>query len=339
MPRHIVAIFTVCLSLLSATPALAQYMLEPEKGYTEQSLPGLSLQYTKEKIMQRFPAEQPEFLVWDGGLMCRMTFPTGDGQDAYKDDVTFMLAGQTRESLGFHGDSDNNKVSYAIYGLVGSRIEIYGHNPHGEPYLLQTVEFPSLSAEYVWLVDLSGNGHNELVVSGMTGISNGGGAFVFRILPDGQLETVTEDFGDEIWPQQLWSFYGSMELLRTPEGKWVFQGITPVGRNLSDYFWSYFYEWDETLGRFTTDGPSFAAEKQQQREFFQLLGPVLQDFQAHPGMYYIDDPQLDFHYGFVRDRQYYSLECYLGDEQEPDSYLIEETLGELRYLLNPQEYD
>ena len=337
MGRNTVAIFIIAMFALAiSSPALAQFELDPPKGYEESDgNTDHPNQLTQSEIADRMGSDRdlPDFYFRYLQQCCRLSHTK-----VATDDKTFLFPWQRLEDLGIPVNPSLYS-DIAVYGLSTNKLEVYATPLNGEPYLSQTLEFPPLSAEYVWLVDLTGDGRNEIVISGMTGISNGGGAYVFRMTDGLQLEPIMEDFDGEAWPQQLWSFYGSMELLRTPEGKWVFQGITPVGRNLSEYFWSYFYEWDETFGRFTTEGPSFAAEKQQQREFFQLLGPVLQDFQAHPGMYYIDDPQLDFHYGFVRDAQYYSLECYLGDGQEPDSYLIEETLGELRYLLNPQEYD
>ncbi len=340
MQKTSVATLTICLVLLMRAPALAQFELDPPQGY-ETRQPDQMLHLSEEQMQRYFPEDAPDFLFrYDPAAHSRIGWPGNDELSPGNREEIWMLDETTAQPLRGVADSRFDSLFIAVWGLVGNRIALYD-NSSGSPVLLQELEFPPLSAEYIWLADLTGDGRSEVAISGMTGVSNGGGAFVLRMGDDRQLGFVTEDdelaalldIAAEAWPQQLWSFYGAMELLRTPEGKWVFMGISPIGRNLTEYFWSYFYEWDDEYGLFVQHGPAFMEEKQFQYGFFSRLYTVLGEFYAHPEDFSIDDPALGYKYAFSDDYGDYSLECFLDEDGTPSIYLIDETIRELEYIL------
>ncbi|MEZ5338662.1 MAG: hypothetical protein R3F46_10380 [bacterium] len=323
------------LATLLISPALAQFELNPADEPATLPIPvGMGLLASEEYFHQRFPDEDaaPDFLLrYHPAAHALLGWDGMDGLGGYRAEEHLLDSAEGQPLLG-EADERFDSLEIAVFGIAEGRLELYDH-ASGQPVLRQTVEFPPVSAEYVWLVDLTGDGRSEVVVSGMTGISNGGGAYVFRMLDDGRLEAISEGEEGEFWPQMLWSFYGSLELLRTADGHWVYRSISPVGRNLSDYFWSWFYEWDAASGRFVMDGPSYHAEKRQQYQFFQRFQQVLKDFLADPAAFSIDDPALGYSYGFSDDDGDYSLDCFTDEDGSILDWLLEETITELDYML------
>jgi hypothetical protein len=320
--------------LAVTSPALAQYQLEPEKGYAENKPSGPAMQYSRQEMSAATSDSPADFFFYYPQLPCRLTWPSDSEGGEFAYDVVFSFPGQELTQPD-NGPNSAYARDLAVHGLGASRLDVYEFTRSGERYLSQTIEFPSLSAEFVYIVDFDGDGRSEIAVSGMTGISNGGGAYVFRMTDEQQLEPIMEEVGGEPWQQLLWSFYGSMELLRTPEGKWVLQGIAPIGRNLSEYFWSYFYEWDDSLGRFTYEGPSYRTEKREQMDFFRNFQRVLQDFRANPQAFAAASPGADYKFGFRYLNKFYSLDCFLEEDGTPVDLLLGEAIDELNYYLDP----
>lgn len=315
--------------LLLATPALAQFELDPPKGYelVDGKIPGQDADGMFAHYLEEDP--EPDFaFLYHPARTGVFSWETGQEYSTMK--IQDSIANSDKEE-------DLQFILLSIHGLIDSHINLYRVDNDYE--LTQTLEFPSLSAEYVWLVDLTGDGRSEVVISGMTGISNGGRAFVFRMTDEGMLEVVLEDYDDEDFPQMLWSFYGDIELLRTPVGKWVFKGISPVGRNLTDYFWSWFYEWDEDRGLFVTDGSSYKDEKQKQHDFYLRFKQVLGEFKDDPAVFAASDTEGEFSYGFHDETGDYSLDCFLDEDGSIMGWLVDEAISELDYLLAGPDAD
>ena len=330
-----------CL-LLMATPCLAQFALEHDPGYIPLPPPEGASRLIREgdEEWSQFNDNQPDFLFHYNPVDQRIfRFDYGDEASTWRDEAVLVdIRGKILS--GRSGRRQESRI-IAIWGAGDNQFAVYDGIVDGRLHEVQRLEFPPCAVEQVCLADLDGNGRSEVIASGMTGISTGGGALVWKLDDEFLLQPVMDE--DPDFQQMVHSFYGNISLIRESTGRYSLTGITPVGDKYGEYFWTYFYRWDRKGNRLTSQPRE---TKQGYVRFNKMLDPFIAS-RARQTIFYMElHAQLDqlkdaaesgingkVDREFSWDEEQYSLAEFFDEADAISLESVKSTMQSIEYLL------